>query len=193
MLTSEMAPNFAGTTAFTYSDAPPELQERPGASVRGRQPVNLAEPDFKTQELAPDFAATTAFLSHDPPPPMPARKEPPRKASPAPAFDPEKTTILDGGFDSAATAEFDAEKTVILKGGFDGPLAGAGAAASKFTEELFPAIDAAPASTFTLPRKSFKDVPPEDFDKTVEISGGFESQPAEDEAPLDDLFPPIKF
>ena len=196
MLTSEMAPNFAGTTAFTYSHAPPELTERPGASVRGRQSVSLADladPDLKTQELAPDFAATTAFVSHDLPPPMPVRPEPARKAPSAPAFDPEKTTILDGGFDATALPEFDAEKTVILKGGFDGSLAGASAAASKFTEELFPAIDAAPASTFTLPRKSLKDVPPEDFDKTVEISGGFESQPAEVEAPLDDLFPPIKF
>ena len=196
MLTSEMAPNFAGTTAFTYSDAPPELPERPGASVRGKQPVNLADladPDLKTQELAPDFAATTAFVSHDLPLPMPVRPEPARKAPPAPAFEPEKTTILDGGFDSTALAEFDGEKTVILKGGFDGSLVGVGAAANKFTEELFPAIDAAPANTFALPRTSLKDVPPEDFDKTVEISGGFESQPVEDEAPLDDLFPPIQF
>ena len=34
---------------------------------------------------------------------------------------------------------------------------------------------------------------PEDFDKTVEISGGFEAQPIDEEAPLDDLFPLIKF
>lgn len=196
MLTSEMAPNYAGTTAFTYSDAPPDLPERPAAAVRGRPPVGLAdsaEPDFKTQELAPDFAATTAFVSRDLPSPMPGRAEPTRKAPPAPAFDPEKTTILEGGFDATALPEFDGEKTVILKGGFDRALGGAGAAASAFTEELFPAIDASPVATFTMPRKSLRDVPPEDFDKTVEISGGFESQPVEDEASLDDLFPPIKF
>ena len=179
MLTSEMAPNFAGTTAFTYSDAPLGL-------------ADPAEPELKTRELAPNFSVKTAFVSHDLPPPVPARKEPARKAPAAPAFDPEKTVILHGGFDSASPA-FDGEKTVILKGGFDRALDGPGAAASAFTEELFPAIDAAPAGTFILPRKSLKDVPPEDFDKTVELSGGFESQPAEDEAPLDDLFPPIKF
>jgi len=35
---------------------------------------------------------------------------------------------------------------------------------------------------------------PEDFDKTVILTGGFEASAAEDETrPVDDLFPPIKF
>jgi hypothetical protein len=35
---------------------------------------------------------------------------------------------------------------------------------------------------------------PEDFDKTVILTGGFEAQASEDETrPVDDLFPPIKF
>ena len=38
-------------------------------------------------------------------------------------------------------------------------------------------------------------VQPEDFDKTVILTGGFESQPPEEEPPPydNDLFPPIKF
>ena len=141
--------------------------------------------------------------------PRPAAKPVPPAA---PAFDPEKTTILEGGFDAPAP-EFDAEKTVILKGGLDPPapqfdgektviLKGGfdrsgsddAGGAGRFTEEMFPVIGAVAAgSGFGAQRRSLKDVPPEDFDKTVEISGGFESQPVEEEAPLDDLFPPIKF
>jgi hypothetical protein len=35
---------------------------------------------------------------------------------------------------------------------------------------------------------------PEDFDKTVILTGGFEAQPPEEESPpFDDLFPPLKF
>ena len=206
ILTSEMAPNFAGTTAFSFSDTPPPLPEGPGPVAA--KAVAPTEPELKTQELAAHFASTTAFMSRDTAPRPAAKPVPPA----APAFDPEKTTILEGGFDAPAP-EFDAEKTVILKGGLDPPapqfdgektviLKGGfdrsgsddAGGAGRFTEEMFPAIGAVTVgSGFGAQRRSLKDVPPEDFDKTVEISGGFESQPVEEEAPLDDLFPPIKF
>jgi hypothetical protein len=39
-----------------------------------------------------------------------------------------------------------------------------------------------------------KELQPEDFDKTVILTGGFEAQPPEEDTPsFDDLFPPIKF
>ncbi|MDB5805530.1 MAG: serine/threonine protein kinase [Betaproteobacteria bacterium] len=42
--------------------------------------------------------------------------------------------------------------------------------------------------------RSPKELQPEDFDKTVILTGGFEAQPADDDSrPVDDLFPPIKF
>jgi hypothetical protein len=185
-----MAPDFAGTTAFSFSDTPPPLPVRPSAPTRRAAAVQQPDDDgMKTQEMAPDFAATTAFTAHDLPPTLPKRA--PRN-DPAPVFDAEKTTVLTDGF-AAALAGFDAEKTVILKGGFDSTVNAATGSGARFTEELFPALDSPPSGNFSVPRKSIKDLPPEDFDKTVEISGGFESQPAEEEAPLDDLFPPIKF
>ena len=200
MLTSEMAPDFAGTTAFSYSDAPLPMPLRPvvarGLAARGPSSAGAEaladadDADMKTQEMAPDFAATTAFMSHDAPPPLPPRNVPEPEL---PVFDAEKTTIMPHGFAAAAAARLDLEKTIILKGGFDSTVNAASSGVARFTEELFPAIDAAPPGNFIAPRKTIKDVPPEDFDKTVEISGGFESQPGEDEEPLDDLFPPIKF
>ena len=200
MLTTEMAPDFAGTTAFSYSDAPPPIPERlvVARSVAARGPASAGkealadsdDADMKTQEMAPNFAATTAFMSHDTPPPLPPRNVPEPGLS---VFDAEKTTIMPHGFAAAAAARLDLEKTIILKGGFDSTGNAASADSARFTEELFPAVDAAPPRNFTAPRKTIKDVPPEDFDKTVEISGGFESQPGEGEELLDDLFPPIKF
>ena len=183
MLTTDLAPDFAGTTAFSYSDVPPPLPERPAArmSKTAAKAAPKAAPaatpvddfdDMKTTEMAPDFAATTAFSLHDVPPPMP-----PRPAVSAAV--------------AATVLEFDPEKTVMLSGGFGSSKE----ESAKFTEELFPALEAVAPSPFGVaaPARRAKDIPPEDFDKTVEISGGFESQPAEEEAPLDDLFPPIKF
>jgi len=213
--TSEMAPNFAGTTAFSHADlGPPPMPDEQGGSFANSMLTTEMAPNYSattafshadlgpppmpdedlmpasnllTTELAPDFAGTTAFESLDrlpeaAPPPRPA--VPPTKAKKAPAFDPDKTVMLEGGFESESEEE-----------------AGAG-----FTEELFPAVSPAPApassSAFGLPpaappkpAKPPAHVLPQEFDmdKTVEISGGFEANPVEDEAPLDDLFPPIKF
>lgn len=211
--TSEMAPNFAGTTAFSSAElGPPTMPDEPGGSFASSLLTTEMAPSFSattafthahlepapvpnedlmpassllTTELAPDFAGTTAFesLERPPEPAPPARPvAPPPKQKKIPAFDPDKTVMLEGGFES----EFEAE------------------AESGFTEELFPAVPSttASASAFGLPPaappkpvKPPAHVLPQEFDmdKTVEISGGFEANPVEDEAPLDDLFPPIKF
>jgi hypothetical protein len=52
-----------------------------------------------------------------------------------------------------------------------------------------------PASSKPGAGPKLSDVHPDDFDKTVILTGGFEAQPPEEEAPPfdDDLFPPIKF
>ena len=164
MATSEMAPHYAGTTPFTPSDVATPAMPSTSASLSA---LPVAAPAV----AAPDFASTVAFDATDlaafAAPPVPARTV----LAPGPDFDPDKTMILSGGFDSAS------EKDAAV------------------TEELYPPM--APINTASAPMRSgtlrTREKPPEDFDKTVEISGGFESQPAEEEAPLDDLFPPVKF
>ena len=77
----------------------------------------------------------------------------------------------------------------MLAGGFDG----SSDKDDGFTEDMYPPVNAPAAASMFSGTVRMPAKPPEDFDKTVEISGGFESQPPEEEAPLDDLFPPIKF
>ena len=112
-------------------------------------------------------AMRSMLAAATPPAPAPVPRSKPKMA---PAFDPDKTMILDGGFDASSSED------------------------EPFTEELYTPADLAsmpaPLASGTARARA---KPPEDFDKTVEISGGFEAQPLEEEVPLDDLFPPIKF
>ena len=57
-----------------------------------------------------------------------------------------------------------------------------------------PALKPAPAAARPGATRQPGQLQPEDFDKTVILTGGFEAQASEDETrPVDDLFPPIKF
>ena len=101
--------------------------------------------------------------------PVPASAHQPNAA---PLFDPDKTVMLEGGFDGSASEDED----------------------QGFTENLYTPDDlmAVPVSMPPAMARN-RAIAPDDFDKTVEISGGFEAQPLEEEVPLDDLFPPVKF
>jgi len=60
---------------------------------------------------------------------------------------------------------------------------------------FMPAAGAAKPGAGATPRTPGpRTMQPEDFDKTVMLTGGFEAQPPEEEEPpFDDLFPPVKF
>jgi hypothetical protein len=158
MATSEMAPHYAGTTPFNPSDL-----------VAPEMPSTGASPATPSAVAAPDFASTVAFDAAELAALADAPVPPRTVLAPGPDFDPDKTMILSGGFDSASEKD------------------------AAFTEELYPPVAPAPVAPMRSGTLRTREKPPEDFDKTVEISGGFESQPVEEEAPLDDLFPPIKF
>ncbi len=216
--TSEMAPQYSATTAFSAADfAMPALPTEPAeptkpagqalsptfaqmpqapAAPLGRPapaPAAAPKPDraVLTTELAPEFDKTSAFDAADfavpslpdedmPSEPLLAAFSVSEAASPAAAL--AKTA-------PRKMSDFDPDKTVMLQGGFE-------ESSSKdeaFTENMFPPSNStAPGSMFSATVRA-RPTAPEDFDKTVEISGGFEAQPIDEEAPLDDLFPPIKF
>ncbi len=215
--TAEMAPQYSATTAFNAADfamppvpsvpsvpslAPAAAERspaaRPASAAPAARPVPVPPPaappkpdhGVLTTDLAPEFDKTSAFDAADfavpslPDDDMPA--EPllaPFSLGTAPAH-PELVKTA-----PRKMPEFDPDKTVTLSGGF-------GASSSDgegFTESLRPASSAPPPASMFSGAVKMRNLPPEDFDKTVEISGGFEAQPIEEEAPLDDLFPPIKF
>lgn len=206
--TSEMAPDFAGTTAFD----PPMEEVAPEPEIH-LPAFDLDQAGMATSEMAPSYAGTNPFDASDfdlpQAPAAPAvRSTVPAaaKAQAAGITDYAATVAFDAAelmalpvaaaptpVAPASVANFDPDKTMILSGGFDRSSDKDG----KFTEELYPPVSAASAPVRAASMASgivrARVKPPEDFDKTVEISGGFESQPLEDEAPLDDLFPPIKF
>ena len=144
-----------------------------------------------TTELAPEFDKTSAFdaadfavpslpdeempsgpllaafsVSEAANPPAALAKTAPRKVA---DFDPDKTVMLQGGFEESSTKD------------------------EAFTESMYPPVNPTPPGSMFSATVRARPTAPEDFDKTVEISGGFEAQPIDEEAPLDDLFPPIKF
>ena len=209
--TAEMAPQYSATTAFNAADfampSAPSLAPAPAERSPAARPASAApaarpapvpppaappKPDHGvlTTDLAPEFDKTSAFDAADfavpslPDDDMPA--EPllaPFSLGTAPAHPGLAKTA------PRKMPEFDPDKTVTLSGGFGASSSdGAG-----FTESLQPASSAAPPASMFSGAVKMRNLPPEDFDKTVEISGGFEAQPIEEEAPLDDLFPPIKF
>ena len=209
MVTAEMAPHFMATTSFDAGDlAPlPPLQ----MAVAAPQPaVASTRPALANPANPAALAAVPAVPEFDPDKTVLMTDLAQLAAAPGPeaGFDPDKTVQMTGAMLSTLAAAassapvpaprhkpkaapaFDPDKTMMLDGGFD--------ASSRedeaFTEELYTPTDLAampaPLATGTARARA---KPPEDFDKTVEISGGFEAQPLEDDVPLDDLFPPIKF
>ena len=212
--TSEMAPQYSATTAFSAADfaipsVPMEPAGRPVPSASAQmpqapaaqfgRPAPAATPPAKpkpdravlTTELAPEFDKTSAFdaadfavpslpdeempsgpllaafsVSEAANPPAALAKTAPRKVA---DFDPDKTVMLQGGFEESSTKD------------------------EAFTESMYPPVNPTPPGSMFSATVRARPTAPEDFDKTVEISGGFEAQPIDEEAPLDDLFPPIKF
>ncbi len=201
MATSEMAAHFAGTIAFGPADfsvleplaAPAVRPAAPAAAPPIAPPAPLAVTAQGMPAFDPDKTVLLGAVL-----PRAAQSAPQSRA--ASGFDADKTVLLPGnrkpGPASAqkpkAAPVFDPDKTIVLDGGFD--VSGSKDQDQGFTEDLYTPDDlmAVPVSMPSATARN-RAKAPDDFDKTVEISGGFEAQPPEEDAPLDDLFPPIKF
>ena len=202
MVTVEMAPHFMATTSFDAGDLVP----LPPLQMAAPAPPSVAgsgQPAPATTSAAPAFDLDKTVLMVG----LAQSAEAPAALGPEVGFDPDKTVQMTGAMLStlaiAAASPapvsrnkpkpapaFDPDKTMMLEGGFDV----SSRADEPFTEELYtPADLAAMSAPLATGTARVRAKPPEDFDKTVEISGGFEAQPFEEDVPLDDLFPPIKF
>ena len=211
LLTTELAARF---------DAPPPPPPRSAAPQKPLRPPVREFIQDSTQALAPEFMSANPPAYPSGPAPRvggapPGRGSAPSGAPAAAAFDMDKTVELKGGFvpegdDRTVPEEQLGELFPPLP-----PVAPAAAPVPAAAPAPLPGADVKatppaalrgtpPAALAAKPAPVFKPTPPkpgaapqfqpEDFDKTVILSGGFEAQPPEEETPpFDDLFPPLKF